>query len=437
MKGAGLEKLFAVCAPGLEPFTALELDRLDLSGSHPPLRAENLLTETGSPYDRQVPRKPRLSGGVKGHNQNENFLSGKPPPCLSRLNGMGGELQSGGIEFQGSLHDVYRANLYLRTASRVLVRLGEFYASAFPELRRKASRLLWENYLAPERPIALRVTCKKSRLYHEAAVAERVTGAIADRLGKPPPVQKYREDSGTDPPRLIAVRIVDNLCTISMDSSGALLHRRGYRLATAKAPLRETLASAMVMASGWNKSSPFLDPFCGAGTIPIEAALLARRVPPGYSRRFAFMDWPNFDSKSWDELLAHAGNAIASDIPKMVASDRDAGAIQAAKANAERAGVADCIEFSRKAISAIDPPPGPGWVVTNPPYGVRLRKTNDLRDLYAQLGKVLRTRCPGWHVTVLCGRVQLIRSTGLEFNRGISMMNGGLKVRLLRCFVES
>jgi putative N6-adenine-specific DNA methylase len=405
-----MEKLFAVCAPGLEPFTALELDRLGLSGSHPP-QSENFPTEKGAPDDQQVPRP--ASGG------------------------MGGELQSGGIEFQGSLHDVYRANLHLRTASRVLVRLGEFYASAFPELRRKASRLLWENYLAPERPIALRVTSKKSRLYHEGAVAERVAGAIADRLGKPPPVQKYNEDSGTDLPQLVVVRIVDNLCTISMDSSGALLHRRGYRLATAKAPLRETLASAMVMASGWDTLSPFLDPFCGSGTIPIEAALLAKSLPPGYSRRFAFMDWPQFDSKSWDELLAHAGKAIASDIPKIIASDRDAGAIQAAQANAERAGVADCIEFSRKAISAIDPPPGPGRVVTNPPYGVRLKKTNDLRNLYAQLGKVLRTRCPGWRVTILCDRVQLIRSTGLEFDRGIFVMNGGLKVRLLRGLVKS
>ena len=149
------------------------------------------------------------------------------------------------------------------------------------------------------------------------------------------------------------------------------------------------------------------------------------------------MDWPNFDSKFWDELLDHAGKAIASDIPKIIASDRDAGAIHGAQANAERAGVADYIKFSRKAISAIDPPPGPGWVVTNPPYGVRLKKTSDLRDLYAQLGKVLRTRCPSWRVTILCDRIQLIGSTGLEFDRGTSMMNGGLKVRLLKGLVKS
>ncbi|MCJ7642432.1 MAG: class I SAM-dependent RNA methyltransferase [Desulfobacterales bacterium] len=390
-----MEKLFAVCAPGLEPFTALELVQLVPIGSHCPSQSEKFLTGSGPQYE------------------------------------------SGGIEFQGSLHDVYRANLYLRTASRVLVRLGEFNASAFPELRRKASRLLWENYLAPERPIALRVTCQKSRLYHEGAVAERLAGAIADRLGKPPPIQKYHEDSGTDLPQLIVARLVDNLCTISIDSSGALLHRRGYRLATAKAPLRETLSSAMVMASGWDTISPFLDPFCGSGTIPIEAALLARRRPAGYTRRFAFMDWPNFDSRFWNKLLAGTGKAILSDIPNIIASDRDAGAIQAAQANAERAGVADCIEFSRRAISAIDPPLTPGWVVTNPPYGVRLRKTDDLRNLYAQFGKVLRSRCPGWHVTLLCDNVQLIRSTGLEFDRGISMMNGGLKVRLVRCLVKS
>jgi putative N6-adenine-specific DNA methylase len=191
----------------------------------------------------------------------------------------------------------------------------------------------------------------------------------------------------------------------------------------------------MVMASGWDRTSPFLDPFCGSGTIPIEAALLARAIPAGYSRRFAFMDWPNFDSKIWDELLARAGKAIKSDTPKIIASDRDAGAIQAAQANAERAGVGNCIGLSRNAISAIEPPSGPGWVVTNPPYGVRLKKTNDLRNLYAQLGNVLRTKCPGWHVTVLCDRIQLIRSTGLEFDKGIAIMNSGLKVWLVRGLV--
>jgi len=390
-----VERCLAVCAPGLEPLVALELDQLGRVDSHSPL-------------------------------QSMNSLSGSRLP-----------LESGGVEFQGSLYDLYRANLYLRTASRVLVRLGEFYASTFPELRRKVSRLPWENYLASERPIALRVTCQKSRLFHEGAVAERMAGAIADRLGNPPLIQKYHEDPTTKLPQLILVRLAGNLCTVSIDSSGALLHKRGYRLATAKAPLRETLAAAMVMASDWDTFSPLLDPFCGSGTIPIEAALLARGIPPGHARSFAFMDWPNFDSKFWKKLHGDIPKANVSAIPEIIASDRDAGAIQAARANAERAGVADGIEFSCKAISAIDPPPSSGWVVTNPPYGVRLSKANDLRNLYAQLGKVLRIRCPGWHVTLLCGRSQLVRSTGLEFDKGLSMMNGGLKVKLMKCLVQS
>ncbi len=394
-----MEKLFAVCTPGLEPFAAQELYQLGLTGGSPSPRSETFPTESGASYET-------------------------------------GSYESGGIEFEGSLQDVYRANLYLRTASRVLVRLGQFYAAEFPELRRKAGRLLWENYLVPERSIALRVTCQKSRLYHEAAVAERMAGAIEDRLGKPSPVHKHREDSGTDLPQLIVVRLVDNLCTISIDSSGALLHRRGYRLATARAPLRETLASAMVMASGWDMISPLLDPFCGSGTIPTEAALLARRVPAGYCRRFAFMDWPHFDSRFWNELLAGAAKAIVSDVPNIIGSDRDAGAIRAAQANAERAGVSGCIEFSGRAISAIDPPPGPGWVVTNPPYGVRVSRKNDLRNLYAQFGKVMRAKCPGWRVTMICDRAQLIRHTGLDFDQGIPTMNGELKVRLVRSLVN-
>jgi len=187
-----------------------------------------------------------------------------------------------------------------------------------------------------------------------------------------------------------------------------------------------------VMASGWDKTSPFLDPFCGSGTIPIEAALLAGRIPPGFRRRFAFMDWPHFDSNVWEKLLAEAARAIVSDIPKIIGSDRDEGAIRAAQTNAERAGLAGHIEFSRRAISAIEPPSGPGWVVTNPPYGVRMSQTSDLRNLYAQFGKVMRAKCPGWRVTLICDRVQMIRNTGLDFDKGIPTMNGGLKVKLFR-----
>jgi len=260
-------------------------------------------------------------------------------------------------------------------------------------------------------------------------VAQRLPGAIGKKIGKVPTVVKCGEEANPVNPQLIMVRLESDLCTVSIDSSGELLHRRGYRLATAKAPLRETLACAVLKASGWDAGCPLLDPFCGSGTIPIEAALLARRLPPGRARRFAFMDWPHFDAPAWEKLSAESGAQPAAS-PRIMASDRDAGAVRAAQANAERAGVADAIEFSCRAISAIEPPPAPGWLVTNPPYGVRLKGGKDLRDLYAQFGKVLRAGCAGWHAALLCGDARLLASTGLRFQTRLTTLNGGLKVSL-------
>ena len=257
-------------------------------------------------------------------------------------------------------------------------------------------------------------------------------GAIADRLGASSPVEKFQEAAGTSLPQLIVVRLVDNVCTISVDSSGALLHRRGYRLDTAKAPLRETLASGMLLASQWDGSSPMIDPFCGSGTIAIEAALMARHLPPGRQRRFAFMEWPGFDPGTWERMLAESVPPGVIALPKLIASDRDAGAIRAARANAQRAGVAESIEFSTRSISAIEPPPGPGWVVTNPPYGVRTGSQRDLRNLYAQFGKVLRATCPRWQITMLCSSPILLSVTGLKFDEERTVDNGGLKVKLVK-----
>jgi len=339
---------------------------------------------------------------------------------------------AGGVEFRGSFADLYRANLHLRTASRVWLQLGAFFADTFSDLGRRAKRLAWEDYLKPGLPVALRVFCVRSKLFHSGAVAERMRESIGARLGQIPPAGKPQEDAEGESPQLVIVRLLENRCTISMDSSGALLHRRGYRLATAKAPLRETLAAGMLMASGWDQRSPLLDPFCGAGTIPIEAALMARKIAPGLQRHFAFMDWPNFDGGVWESQRSEARGSRVESLPRILASDRDAGAIQAARANAERAGVADGIDFSCRALSAIDPPRGSGWVVTNPPYGVRLGAREDLLKLYTRFGRVLRMQCPGWQVTLLGNSIQLLSATGLKFDLGISTRNGGVKVRLAR-----
>jgi putative N6-adenine-specific DNA methylase len=247
-------------------------------------------------------------------------------------------------------------------------------------------------------------------------------------MGAPHPIDAIPSDPRVNLNQLVFVRLVGNRCTISVDSSGELLHRRGYRLATAKAPLRETLAAAMVMASGWDIDAPLIDPFCGAGTIPIEAALMARGHPPGRNRHFAFMDWPTFEAGAWEVLTGEATGP--SRYPTIMASDRDAGAIRVAQSNAERAGVSDCIEFSCGTVSALSPPAGHGWVVTNPPFGVRVGTKKELRNLYAQFGKVLQARCPEWTLAILCDSRALLRHTGLRFDEEIGVIHGGLKVRM-------
>lgn len=332
---------------------------------------------------------------------------------------------SGGVDFRTDLSGLYRANLHLRSASRILVRLGNFfYARTFTELLESAGRLAWERFLTPGQAVEIRVTCHKSKLYHSDAVAERIGQAIEARLGKPSPQQKGGQG--------ILARLVHDRLTISIDSSGENLHKRGYRLASAKAPLRENLAATLLMACHWDAASPLLDPFCGSGTIPIEAALLGMNIAPGLNRRFAFMDWPGFDDSLWQTLCAQARAAQKTDCPPILASDRDEGAIRMARENAERAGVSAQIQFSHRAVSSIQPPAGVGWVVTNPPYGGRVSPNQDLRNLYARLGAVLREHCAGWKIGILSSELVLLGQTGLKLDTNMRLMNGGLPVILAR-----
>jgi putative N6-adenine-specific DNA methylase len=340
------------------------------------------------------------------------------------------EPEPGGVGFRTDRRGLYAANLHLRIASRVLVRIGVFHASAFHELERHAARLPWDAFVAPGRGVEFRVTSRKSKLYHQDAVAERLLRAVAARVPDTP--------AGGESPQEFVVRLFRDECTVSADASGELLHRRGYRLATTKAPLRETLAAAMLMAADWNGTAPLIDPMCGSGTIPIEAALLARRIPPGLGRGFAFEQWPGFDGDAWETVRAEARERILPRAPALIlGSDRDAGAVAAATANAERAGVASDIQWRRAAISAIEPPPTAGWIVTNPPYGVRVGERQRLRDLYAQLGNVLRRLCPGWQVALLSTHAELERQTGLALEPALTTENGGIRVRLMRGTVAS
>jgi len=348
---------------------------------------------------------------------------------LRQLNLLSLQVEPGGVLFKGDLADLYRANLHLRTASRILARLGNyFHASTSVELRERLAHLPWERFLTPGQPVHLRVTCHKSRLYHSGQVARAVSVALEQRLGTTTPVVEAGGDS-SQPPQLVVIRLAEDICTVSVDSSGVLLHKRGYRLAVSRAPLRETLAAALLMASGWDLASPLLDPFCGSGTIPIEAACMALGILPGSDRRFAFMDWPGYDDTLWQTIREQKPVIPARSI-EIFASDRDAGAIEMARANARRAGVLDAIEFKCQAVSSISPPAKPGWVVTNPPYGPRLSEGKDLRNLYAQFGNVLRVKCPGWNLAVLSTHFALFGQMQVQFDTSLKMRNGGLRVML-------
>jgi putative N6-adenine-specific DNA methylase len=358
--------------------------------------------------------------------------------CASELADIGirGLPEDGGVAWKGSLESVARANLWLRTASRVIVRVAEFKATAFFELELHAKQIPWKRFVAPGSHVEFRVTCHKSKLYHSDAVAQRFATAVEWLVkGAKAARAKESDDDETPPPaerQLFIVRFVRDVCTVSVDSSGALLHMRGYRQQLAKAPLRETLAAGVLLGAGWSGDTPLVDPMCGAGTIPIEAALIARRMAPGRARSFSFQRWPEMDKNMWTSLLetARAGELPAAPV-SIAGSDRDEGAIAASRANAERAGVAKDIDFSVQPISALSPAAARGLIASNPPYGVRLGDTTGLRNLYAQLGNVVRRQRPGWDVALLSADRPLERQTQLPFEERFRTRNGGIPVRLV------
>lgn len=342
----------------------------------------------------------------------------------------------GGVIFGGGRAALRRANLELRTAGRVWLTVARFRAARFDDLRRQASRVAWENFLRPGDGLALRASCHKSRLFHSGAVAERVALAIESHLGWKPETLRERAGEAEDEPgtagraQIVLARLERDICTLRVDASGEPLHRRGYRLATGAAPLRETLAAALLLASGWDVATPLVDPFCGSGTLPIEAALLARRRAPGVARRFAFEAWSDHEAVAFEaeRASARARADAAPPPPPILASDRDPGALDATRANAERAGVAADLTVAQRALSDLRAPAGRGAIVANPPHGVRLRRGGDLRDLYARLGSVLRERFPGWRVALLSPGPKLWTAAGLDLTPRFTVLHGGLRL---------
>lgn len=363
-------------------------------------------------------------GGAVRHHCLAVCAPGLEELCAAELAGLGVRIRRtlvGGVELSATERQLYASNAWSRTATRIVVRAAMFSASSFAELEHAAAEVPWERWVPAGTSPVVRVSSTSSRLYHTGAVAERLVEVAGTGPGAGP---------------LLVTRIIHDRVTLSIDSSGDPLHLRGWRRHVGKAPLRETLAAALVLASGWDRRSPLVDPFCGSGTIAIEAALLAAGRAPGEGRRFAFQDWPSFQPGTWASVAAEMENmahppTASPPSPVVIAADRDAGAVRAATANAERAGVVDAVSVRRASLSQLDVPPGPGWVVTNPPYGKRLSGGGDLRDLFAALGSVAREHLAGWSLGMLVADRSMAAHAGLRLEERLRTSNGGIPVRFL------
>lgn len=363
-------------------------------------------------------------------------------------------VDAAGVSLRVTTRELFVLNCWSRLASRILVRLASFEARDFATLEKQAARVLWSQVITPALPVQLRVTCRKSRLYHSDAVAERVARGIAAmvpgaRIGAGAPDDEQAQDvlgaataAGSETTagaalqtQLIVVRFERDRCTISADSSGALLHRRGWRQAVAKAPLRETLAAAMLAAMRWDAEVPLVDPFCGSGTIGIEAALLARRIAPGLARTFAMEYWPAADAALHASVRTAAQEQVRASLPvPIVLRDRDAGAIVAAQANAARAGVLEdlCIEQGSLSETDLTRYGTRGLILTNPPYGHRISDGADLRGLYTRLGDVLRNGGRAWRLVMLTPSDRtLLGQIRMPMTSLLHTSNGGLAVELM------
>lgn len=332
---------------------------------------------------------------------------------------------AGGVSFEGTWEDVRRANLVLRGATRVLARIGSFRAFHLAQLDKRARKFPWGDVLRKDVPVKVEVvTNKKSKIYHAGAATQRIETAITEELGAP---------IAPDAPVTLKVRIDDNTCIFSVDTSGEGLHKRGHKVAVGKAPMRETLAALLLRACGYDGSEPVVDPMCGSGTFVIEAAEIASGLTAGRSRSFAFEQLANHDATAWTDLKASMPEAVPTEC-RYFGSDRNAGAIEMASQNADRAGVEGICHFTHAAVSDLQRPEGPaGLVMVNPPYGARIGNKKQLFAVYGAMGEVLKTRFSGWRVGIVTSDTALARATGLPFLPvGAPIAHGGLKVRLFQ-----
>lgn len=412
----------------------------------------------GAPPAKQRPKAKPVSSDRPSASGYQAFAIAAPGTAelvaaeLQQLGVAHYKVDPAGVSFGATEATLFRLNCWSRLATRILVRLDSFEARDFATLEKMCKRVPWARVLSAGTTAEIVVTCRKSRLYHSDAVAERVAGGIhavvpgvviarstADHDDRDEAEGEAVPTVGSTAPghrvQRILVRLDRDLCTISADSSGELLHRRGYRLDSGKAPLRETLAAALLVSSGWTADTPLVDPLCGAGTIAVEAALMARRIAPGLNRSFACEFWPGADPEVARTVREAARETILPTSPvPIVAADRDAGAVAATRGNAERAGVLQDITVLHQPLSELDLAAiAPrGWMVTNPPYGVRTGDPATLKALWGRLGAMLRQGGRDWTLGVVVPDLSLAREVRVPLERVVATMTGGRPVAFAR-----
>jgi putative N6-adenine-specific DNA methylase len=339
----------------------------------------------------------------------------------------------GGVALQGDQATLYKANLWLRTAIRVLRPILDAHVESPNELYEAVKGIDWSQYLTPEHTLAVDCNVRDSRITHSKYAALRTKDAICDqfveRVGKRPSVDVETPLVGLN------LHIYRDQAVLSLDSSGESLHKRGYRPILTKAPLNEALAAALVLLTGWRGETPFVDPLCGSGTLPIEAAWIALHRPPGLTRkRFGLMGWMDYDVALWTSLRDEARRGVRKELPApILGSDIRRDAIAFSKSNARAAGIGNLLHFEVKDVCDWRPPEDPpGTILCNPPYGERIGEEKELRKLYQTLGEVFRQHCAGWRVFVFTGNASLARRIDLPVVEEWPLFNGKIPCRLLR-----